>query len=280
MPRISDDILECSVYLYGSKEDAERGRKTGGSGFLVYVELNHRNGRVYVVTASHVVEKLKMPSVAINGVSPDGRRQCFEIAAKHWIHHPDGHDLAAAAVAMPRGLIHRPIPMSMILTEADYAEANIGIGDEAVMVGRLVLVEGKLSNTPVLRFGRISMKPGEPIVQKDRNYGQVSFLVECNSRSGFSGSPVFVWRGANPTPADLRLLGLDWGSIVDDSSVDGRDHCGMNIKVDVPLNTGMACIVPAWHILDLLNHPVFVEQRERDAESLRKADEDGGGWLD
>ena len=37
MQRIPDEILECAVYLYGSKDDANRGERFGGSGFFLAV---------------------------------------------------------------------------------------------------------------------------------------------------------------------------------------------------------------------------------------------------
>src|SRR5215475_6135267 len=37
MPRLDDQFLDCSIFLYPSVEDAERGERIGGSGFLASV---------------------------------------------------------------------------------------------------------------------------------------------------------------------------------------------------------------------------------------------------
>src|SRR5260370_1057024 len=43
MPRIREEYLDCVIYLYYSKQDAERGaiHENGGSGFLVGRFVNH-----------------------------------------------------------------------------------------------------------------------------------------------------------------------------------------------------------------------------------------------
>jgi hypothetical protein len=49
MPRIPDDFLDCSIYLYPSAQSAKKGEQIGGSGVLVYVRSEtHANvGYVY-----------------------------------------------------------------------------------------------------------------------------------------------------------------------------------------------------------------------------------------
>ena len=39
MPRLTDAILDCAVYLYPSERAARRGEATGGSGFLIGIPL-------------------------------------------------------------------------------------------------------------------------------------------------------------------------------------------------------------------------------------------------
>jgi len=135
------------------------------------------------------------------------------------------------------------------------------------MVGRFVSHEGTERNAPVVRFGTIAMMPGEPIRQ-ERGFDQESYLVECRSLPGFSGSPVFVYmpsgfakwsterkeksgqtprssRGTLSHDVDIQLLGLDWGHI--------RDHIVEGPFV-YAVNTGMCGVVPAWKIADVLNH--------------------------
>ena len=165
---------------------------------------------------------------------------------------------------------------------------------------------GQQRNAPAVRFGNISMMadPGEP-VRGYENIEQEAFLVECRSLSGFSGSPVFAsttrtYSADDHLPKALNpqsppkpegdkqgltvtmvsttgtfgpwLLGIDWGhlplwkSVYSNRSFDNqvRDHF-------VEQNTGIACVLPAWHILDLLDEPDLVGERKKDKTELDKS---------
>jgi hypothetical protein len=60
---------------------------------------------------------------------------------------------------------------------------DIGIGDEAFVVGRFINHEGKQRNTPTARTGIISQMPIEPI--HIRGIDQECFLIEARSFGGF-----------------------------------------------------------------------------------------------
>ena len=62
------------------------------------------------------------------------------------------------------------------------------------MVGLFADHEGKEKNNPLARFGNISMlaNPESPILWKNKPFER--HIVDMHSRSGFSGSPVFVYR--------------------------------------------------------------------------------------
>jgi hypothetical protein len=95
----------------------------------------------------------------------------------------------------------------------------------------------------------------------DRDHrSQESIAVEMRSRTGFSGSPVAVYR----TPATVisveipreyyefwALLGVNWGYILDE---DGE-------------NTYLNGVVPSWKILELLEEPrLKAKQKEAEAK--------------
>ena len=71
MPRIHDALLECVVYLYPSKADAERGTRVGGTGFIIGIPTtvfpDYWHG--YVVTNAHVI--IKAPVIRLN--TKDGK---------------------------------------------------------------------------------------------------------------------------------------------------------------------------------------------------------------
>ena len=97
MPRIDDQYLECVVYLYPDVPKAEAGESFGGSGFLVGLSLPGIETRVAVVVVTN-------QHVAANGngavrVNTADSIEVFEIDHRHWLNHPDGHDIAIAPIA-------------------------------------------------------------------------------------------------------------------------------------------------------------------------------------
>ncbi len=176
----------------------------------------------------------------------------------------------------------RLVPIEMLCSKEKIDEFNIGPGDEVFIAGRFVHHEGTQKNLPTARFGNIAMLPHEPI-RHGRGHLQESFLVECRSLAGYSGSPVFlfclplVWDNVRKQPnVPIQLLGLDWGHLHDlEPLIDKaatRINGGRKVKVNpnwaVESNTGMACVVPAWKILELLNMEDFVKKREEGDEAL------------
>jgi hypothetical protein len=60
------------------------------------------------------------------------------------------------------------------------------------------------------------------------------------------------------------LLGIEWG------------HIHFYEKDDKKINTGMSGVIPAWHILDLMNSEKLKAQRRKDQEEfIKKAEQEG-----
>ena len=122
----------------------------------------------------------------------------------NWICHPD-HDIAVCP--LPHDVQMELYDASclgpdFVLTLDQFHDMKVGPGDDLLYVGRFMSHAGKYQNMPSVRFGNISMNPcdEEPIEYDDPQTGQrrlqVGFLVEARSRSGFSGSPVFLHKTA------------------------------------------------------------------------------------
>jgi hypothetical protein len=184
-------------------------------------------------------------------------------------------DLAVCAIPEPDQAIYsvRTIPRGMCVTEKFIQEENIGPGDEIVLIGRFVNLEGKERNIPSVRFGHISQMPIEPLECEGRF--QESFLCEIKSIGGFSGSPVFlapVFETGRPEGSqfgehkEAALLGVDWCHIQNfEHPIDNDGNEMPHIRF--PTNTGMMGVVPAWKLDDLLDFP-------REKEMRRKAEEE------
>jgi hypothetical protein len=310
MPPIPKHYLHCSAYLYPSKQSARDGERFGGSGFLVHVPVEGHEGwgSLSVITNKHVLDS---GGLFIRLNTTTGGTDVKETERDEWVDHSNGFDVSA----YPLDIEGRPFEYSSIstvdfITREIVADYDIGPGDEAFLVGRLITPWGQQRNVPAVRFGNLSMvaDPNELAI----GWGgveQEAFFVECRSLSGFSGSPVFVSTTrlytAENAPKSMRepekeepkegekkgltttfvaaqgtwapwLLGIDWGHlplwkpVYADKSLDNpvRDHW-------IEQNTGIACILPAWHILDLLiNEEKFVKERKKDKESLDRRTRD------
>jgi hypothetical protein len=140
---------------------------------------------------------------------------------------------------------------------------------------------GKKRNLPIIRFGNISLMPYEKIpltidpITKTQ-YIADAYLVECRSRGGLSGSPVFAYFPAtrdagkimNYKEDDVPLLGLVHGHYrtdIQDQIIATSDDLDTII-----VNAGIAMVVPAQDILDTL----MQEDVMKDAEKrLKKIEE-------
>jgi len=180
------------------------------------------------------------------------------------------------------GIRYATIPEEMFIKKEVVAGEMISPGDEAFFIGRYADHAGVAENTPTARFGSISQVNGEPVLQK-RQAGirlQESILVEARSLSGYSGSPVFAYRGARfgqITDAKhalltvvpqvgmlLYLLGIDWGHHPWRESVrDSVTSKPVATGEYVAGNSGMAMAVPAWKLLEVLMDPLLAELRNR-----------------
>ena len=281
MPRIHNDLQDCVIYLYPSEDHAAQGEKVGGSGFLVQIPLpsDENRGVVFAVTNKHVVKHA--PVVRLNRV--DGSIAIAPFEKKRWIEHPDGDDLAIVPMGGLDTQFHRfkTVPRSMFLLKPEMEKQDIGLGDDIFLLGRFVNHEGKVQNTPSLRFGNIAQMPA--LIRQDTGFDQESFLVEAKSISGYSGSPVFVQMlpmSSRPKKDDPRtlmivplpgsgpwLLGVDWGHLHNWEEVCDETCHSVLPKRIVSSNTGMMGVVPAWKLNEMF-------ELNEVQEVIRKVDEE------
>lgn len=254
MPRIPDVLLKSVVFLYSDPDAALRGDSAGASGFVVAV-----GGVNVLITNIHVVgggcRTLRVPLT-------DGECNAVEIAEHLWTFHPDADDVAATRLELEPDWDLQALPWAAFAaTKARLTELNMGVGDEVVMLGRFVTVEGQHRSQPLARFGNIAMMPGE-LVTDGRGMRVEAFLVEMRSLSGFSGSPVFVYMGPGTYRGDGRmmkfyeeaigLIGIDTGHITSRRPIVAADGSASKDSGYVEENTGVAIAAPVWKIADVL----------------------------
>jgi hypothetical protein len=286
VPRISDQLLDCVVYIYPSVDDARAGEKWGGSGFLVGVpsEIHDDWSNVYCVTNSHVVRQLKTPVVRLN--TEDGGNDTIELTPEDWTYHQDGDDLAVCPIAFKdlSNYKFRMLHPKLFVTREFMEKQSIGAGDDVYMVGRFVNHQGQQQNTPIVRFGNISMDKPQPI-RNEWGLLQEGFLIETRSLSGFSGSPVFVHFTPFSTypphygerEVGTWLLGVNWGHsrtfesvLQEQSNPLKHELVPVDPRWKVPSNSGQAQVVPAWKLQELLDQEELkMARRQMDQQVSR-----------
>jgi hypothetical protein len=306
MPRIEDRLLKAVIYLHGSEDAAENG-EPGGSGFLVGEPCAIPDAVLLLaVTNAHVVKSCPIVRTA----GPRNKRVIVR-QESDWYRHPDGDDVVVTPIGFaPKGARDFSVdyvPREWFVTPANFSHAThdvndippgveaqtpldyewehqplgwpFGPGEEVVMLGRFLGYDGTDENEPAARFGHLAMAPTVPI-NHPLGFTQQSFLIECRSVSGYSGSPIFIYRVQTTVAAGLvaigsdrggkaalpRLLGLDWGNL----DRVGRneyaiDWAEADAAASFPRRSGMMVAVPAWRLAELLDSKE-VQDAKRKAE--------------
>ena len=160
------------------------------------------SGKVYAVTARHVIDGLHVRGVENLVLRLNPKDSSAEIISKRvaltqWFMHPSDNsiDVAVCEIGVAQEEDHLVIPLSMCLTEEGRRAHEIGLGDEVFISGLFHYHFGTNRNIPIIRIGNIAALDEENIsVDK---FGKIEgFLVEARSTGGLSGSPVFVNLGA------------------------------------------------------------------------------------
>lgn len=283
VPAVPRQWLDAIVYLYSSEDAARWGDAEGGTGFLVSVGTTVAGmpadaAHLYVVTNAHVIEG----GCTYVRVNQRGRgTDVLPLTLANWELHPDGDDVAVASVVIHGdNLRYATVPVELAVAQSDFSEPNpqLAPGDEVLFIGRYVNHEGKEQNQPVVRSGIIAQVWGDPVFQErlSGNRFQESVLVEERSIGGASGSPVFCYRGArigglaqfgkpgavgvipevgNP----IYLLGVNWGhhrlreAVRNSAGHELSDQQGKPTGEHVRSNSGIAMVVPAWKLRQLIN---------------------------
>jgi hypothetical protein len=276
---VPDEVRKCVAFL--AYKDSE-GMKLAGTAFFVGVMSptpdHPQLAYSYAVTAKHVIDAITKNSVdgfvyfRVN-FKGDGAKL---IASKvvDWRFHPSDRSVDVAVLPVPsaQDLDYLFYPSVSFATPEVIKAQGIGIGDEVFLVGLFVHHFGQERNIPILRVGNIAAMPEEKV---QTNAGLMeAYLVEARSIGGLSGSPVFVnLSGVRTVGGTMRvggagfyLLGLMHGHWYvkpesDTVVIDSRDEA---------VNMGIAIVIPAQKILEVINQPEFEESRKKQLDELRK----------
>jgi hypothetical protein len=280
MPKIPEQILYCAPYLYESAVDARAGTNPGGTGFLFCIPsedgpFSHH----YCVSNHHVaIEKGCSCFRVIRG---DGSVDVFEFDNSDW-HFMPGSDVAVVPLDFSRvqGLRSSFIGGQTIFGNEKISSEAIGPGDDVFMIGLFLDVNAAETNLPAARFGNISTSPIKISIHP---YKDKLYCIDMHSRTGYSGSPVFVYR----TPGSeldwivnenhvfrgtmFGLLGIhtgqfpDWMEVVRGDEKVSKEH-----KEYVRGLSAMNMVAPTQVILDTLKMDKLKEMRAQEARVVLK----------
>jgi hypothetical protein len=291
MPRIPGKLLDSVFYLYPSVEDAKAGRNFGGTGFFVFypasdgdVESGNITGWNYAVTNWHVAVRDGMSVIRINTTT--GAPDIFDFGPEQWEFDPR-FDIAVMRFD-PQVGHHKfsVIPTRIFCSEFSFGNQDIGPGDDIFMAGRFIDHDGGVTNQPAVRFGHISINPTS--MRQSTGVNADCYCIDVHSRTGYSGSPVFVFRTAGNDLDDLNIEGPSRGR---DILISGTRYFGLlgihfaqfpemwelektktsalpseslisNSSVEyIKGMSGMTCVLPAWTIIEVLNMRILKKER-------------------
>jgi hypothetical protein len=248
-----------------------------GTGFFVGVKDTSRPDTysVYLVTAKHVLQLedrktfFKTIYVRLNRNVGDAEflRLDLNLAGKSknvFVHTDTTADIAVIPVLPDQTKYDFKILTDEYLTsKEDFANLKITEGSEIFFTGLFIPHTGKHRNYPVVRFGRVALITQEKINWEDQM--TELYLVESASYGGNSGSPVFFYLGANREPGAivlgapvLKLAGIMKGFFGESRPIQLIETSHIPVAVS---NVGIAAVVPAFQLNDILFGPELVRQR-------------------
>ena len=268
---VPDEIRKCVAFI-GYQWIS--GPKLAGTVFFVFMEIPGIPLHfAYGITAKHVIDAVNKNSsdgkAFIRFNTKDGATAVVQTECSDWVNHPTNRGVDVAALPMTLGgiLDHLYYPVAGFATDDVVSQQQIGVGDDVFLTGLFVNHYGRDRNVPIVRVGNIAAMPEDRVATRD--FGNIeAYLVEARSIGGLSGSPVFVMmgiqrRGGNIVAGSPQffLLGLMHGhfdlpqpavdTVVEDTTGTGN------------VNVGIGIVVPARQILEVLNHPALVAQRDK-----------------
>lgn len=297
--RVSEWIPKSVVFL-GMRTVKNRvdHLKLGGTGFVVSVPWERPTSRderhLYLVTARHCVLALRKREheVRVNATDGTWKSSAVPPNTKWWFHPTEENcvDIAVRPFDVDEADIV-PIPLDLLLTNDDISEYYVGQGDEVTVTGLFTKVAGASRNMPIVRRGTLAMMPEDMIPIKVGNEvcDAEAYLVEVRSIGGASGSPVFVrapvgvqynvhtrsgkFREAKAhVQGDYFLLGLMQGHWEIRPDQKNKDDLRIAFDDEASINLGIAIVVPAKKIREVINHPELIAMRKKTESERGKSE--------
>jgi len=278
--QVPEEARKCVAFVGFRNHDGLY--EVGGTAFFVSRSVHElKSSFTYVITAKHVIDKIRdrlADRVCLRLIFKDGNARWIETDISEWHFHPDDSEVDVALLrwGFPFESDHLYLETNMLLTNEKVEKFEIGNGDDVVITGLFASHYGLQKNIPIVRVGNIAAMPEEYV--QVPGWGLIeAYLIEARSTGGISGSPVFVNLGLHRMMKGqfmqtiqgpiFYLLGLvhgHWNANSSSNHTD-TDHAPSAEKV----NMGIAIVVPASKIIEVINQPTVKRLDNEEERQLR-----------
>lgn len=254
MPSIPESYIRSIAILL--RNHPETGAvEPVGTAFLVQTrEFVLPPVHVYLVTCHHCIAAATMVRFHDDTV--------LEVKRADWVLAPSGDDVAVIDITdrLPAAIVADAcIPLGLLAQ--DHGEYHLG--DEIYMLGLHVNERDTGTNHPRARFGNVSARASDkaPIMQGNGSVGP-THIGDMRSRTGFSGSPVFVYFEIPGLSGDVQTKHALFGIHSDQFREPIHIVVG-GTERRAEIGSSMTKIVPAWVLTFIDVHEDLVAQRGR-----------------
>ncbi|MBU2536042.1 MAG: hypothetical protein ABIK32_06535 [Chloroflexota bacterium] len=272
---VDNQFLKCVSFLLIDRQNPDtlkQERIPIATAFFVSMPIINDYAQIYAVTARHVIYETARGNLYLRLKSSNDDYEDVVVLPDNWICHPKT-DVAVIPIEIPDKHDCKIIPLEALATEKFITDNEVSTGDDVFFVGLFTAYSGQKHDRPIVRFGNISLMKEEiplKLVPGSETKTLVdAYLVESRSWGGQSGSPAFVYFPVDREPGIIKFGGQQFALL-------GLTHGHYNITQDVkfagdilgsgkvPINAGIALVIPADKIIETLMEKQLLEERERD----------------
>jgi len=192
----------------------------------------------------------------------------------HWYFPADESvDLAVLPLGPDQSVYdYVEFPMSMLATKHELDAYAVGEGDRVMFTGLFYQVPGLTRFEPIVREGVLAMMPDEQLETTLHKRGNL-YLADVHVFEGNSGSPLLIdlagsRNGSTTAGTHYELLGIVSGFYHEDSDL--TLTIASTYTGTLEGNSGIAMVVPADALKDLLDSPELKAARDQAIAALRK----------
>lgn len=262
---VPPDIKKTVCFIYVEKGRVE---VPNGTGFFVLTQNPDKTiVHAYLVTAKHVLQSdpergIFYKNCVIRLTKKGGGVEklllplTLEGASKNVFCHSDPTVDIAIIPALPKPELYdfKALQMDYLTAKEDFGTLGVREGSHVFFVGMFTPHLGEQQNYPVIRFGRVALLSDERV----RFMGQLRdlYLLETFSFGGNSGSPVFIYLGADRQPGSLvvgaplvKLAGVMSGTFQSGSKILELPTATTEVSFQ---NVGIAAVTPCYHLREII----------------------------